>query len=197
MIGKVFGIICVISCFFGCLSGNIAEVNHSVLDGASAAVELTVGLIGIMGLWGGIMRVAQVTGATKKAAVLFTPLLKILFPDACKKKNGVNELTAALTANLLGLGNAATPLAIKAMEKLQENNENKDTATTDMVMFTVLGTVPLSVFPSTLIAIRQTAGSANAFEIIVPVFVCSLVCNVFAVVVVKALSVFISGGSKK
>lgn len=187
MIGKLFGYICVISCFFGCLTGNMSNVSSAIFEGVSSAVELTLGLIGVMGLWGGIMNVAQTVGVTDSIASIFAPLIKVLFPDAYKKKNGINEIAAVITANLIGLGNAVTPLALRVMKKLQENNTEKERASDDMVMFTVLGTVPLNIFPTTLIAIRQISGSVNAFDVIVPIILCSLFCNVFAVTVVMCI----------
>ena len=131
------------------------------------------------------MRVAQVSGIIDKFASLMSPVLKFLFPDAYKKKNGLGEIAASISANIFGIGNAATPLAICAMEKLQENNEKKDVATNDMIMFAVLGTASFDIFPTTLIALRRAADSQNPFEIIVPVWICSFLTAVFAVLLVK------------
>jgi len=113
------------------------------------------------------------------------PLLRFLFPDACKKQNGIGEIAASVSANVFGIGNAATPLAIKAMEKMQENNPDKTTATDDMIMFTVLGTASFDFFPTTLIALRKAADSQAPFEVIVPVWICSLLTAAFAVLLVK------------
>lgn len=194
MIGKIFGAICIISCFFGALSGNLSDMSAAVLDGASNAVELTISLVGTMCLWNGIMRVAQSSGAVDKLAKLMSPVLKFLFPDASEKKNGLGEIAASMSANILGIGNAATPLAVKAMGKLQENNPDKDVATPDMIMFTVLGTACFSLFPTTLIALRRAAGSANPFEIIAPVWICSFLSSAFAVILTK---IFCSAKKKR
>ncbi|MBE6718419.1 MAG: hypothetical protein E7574_04095 [Ruminococcaceae bacterium] len=185
MIGKICGIICVISFIFGCFTGNLSQLSSAVVDGASNAVTLTITLMGMMCLWSGIMRVAQVSGIIDKFASLMSPVLKFLFPDAYKKKNGLGEIAASISANIFGIGNAATPLAICAMEKLQENNEKKDVATNDMIMFAVLGTASFDIFPTTLIALRRAADSQNPFEIIVPVWICSFLTAVFAVLLVK------------
>ena len=185
MIGKICGIICVISFIFGCFTGNLSQLSSAVVDGASNAVTLTITLMGMMCLWSGIMRVAQVSGIIDKFASLMSPVLKFLFPDAYKKKNGLGEIAASISANIFGIGNAATPLAICAMEKLQENNAQKDVATNDMIMFAVLGTASFDIFPTTLIALRRAADSQNPFEIIVPVWICSFLTAVFAVLLVK------------
>ena len=185
MIGKICGIICVISFIFGCFTGNLSQLSSAVVDGASNAVTLTITLMGMMCLWSGIMRVAQVSGIIDKFASLMSPVLKFLFPDAYKKKNGLGEIAASISANIFGIGNAATPLSICAMEKLQENNAQKDVATNDMIMFAVLGTASFDIFPTTLIALRRAADSQNPFEIIVPVWICSFLTAVFAVLLVK------------
>lgn len=185
MIGKICGFICVISFIFGCVTGNIGQMGEGIIDGAAGAVELTLSLVGMMCLWSGIMRVASSCGFINGFARLMSPLLKRLFPESYKSGNGLGEIAAAITANVFGIGNAATPLAIKAMEKLQENNIDKSRASDDMIMFTVLGTASVDIFPTTLIALRRAADSGDPFEIVVPVWICSILTATFAVLAVK------------
>lgn len=188
MIGKVFGVICLISFLFALFTGNISALGNAALDGASGAVSLTFSLMGMMCLWGGIMRVAEKCGVIDRLSKLMSPLLRFLFPDAHKKGKGLGEVSASISANIFGIGNAATPLAIRAMEALQENNEDKNTASDDMIMFTVLGTASLDILPTTLIALRRSAESADPFEIIVPVWICSFLSSCLAVLLVKGFS---------
>ncbi len=185
VIGKIFGILCVISFGFGLYSDNLDKIGNAVVESAGGAVELTVSLVGIMCLWNGIMSVAKESGFIDRMARIMSPILKFLFPDSYKKKNGIGEIAASISANIFGIGNAATPLALKAMEKMQENNSDKTKATDDMIMFTVLGTASFDFFPTTLIALRKAANSANPFEIIVPVWICSFFTALFAVLLVK------------
>lgn len=185
MIGKICGLICVLSFIFGLVNGNVGQMSEAIFDGASSAVSLTVSLIGTMCLWNGIMRVASASGLIEKFSKVMSPLLKFLFPDAYRKKNGIGEIAVSISANIFGIGNAATPLAIKAMEKLQQNNIDKAIASNDMVMFTVLGTASLDLFPTTLIALRQTAGSIDALEVVVPIWICSFVTAVLGIILVK------------
>jgi spore maturation protein A len=185
MIGKICGLICVLSFIFGLVNGNVGQMSEAIFDGASSAVSLTVSLIGTMCLWNGIMRVASASGLIEKFSKVMSPLLKFLFPDAYCKKNGLGEIAVSISANIFGIGNAATPLAIKAMEKLQQNNVDKAIASNDMVMFTVLGTASLDLFPTTLIALRQTAGSIDALEVVVPIWICSFVTAVLGIILVK------------
>ena len=114
MIGKICGLICLASFLFGCAGGRLEQMSRGVIESASSAVELTLSLMGGMCLWNGIMNVADRCGAVKKMASVMLPILKLLFPDACKKQNGVGEIASSLCANLFGLGNAATPLAINS-----------------------------------------------------------------------------------
>ncbi len=185
MIGKICGLICVLSFIFGLVTGNVGQMNEAIFEGASNAVSLTVSLIGTMCLWNGIMRVASASGLIERFSRVMAPLLKFLFPDAYRKNNGLGEIAVSISANVFGIGNAATPLAIKAMERLQQNNNNKTVASNDMVMFTVLGTASLDLFPTTLIALRQTAGSVNAVEVVVPIWICSFVTAALGVILVK------------
>ena len=185
MIGKICGLICVLSIIFGLVTGNVGQMSEAIFDGASSAVSLTISLIGTMCLWNGIMRVASASGLIERFSKIMAPLLKFLFPDAYRKNNGLGEIAVSISANIFGIGNAATPLAIKAMERLQQNNDNKTVASNDMVMFTVLGTASLDLFPTTLIALRQTAGSANAVEVVVPIWICSFVTAALGVILVK------------
>lgn len=184
MIGKIFAVLCIISAMFGAFSGNMYEVSTAALDGAGKAVTLTLGLCGAMALWGGVMRILEVKGAVRKFSVIFRPLLRILFPDACKKDNGVEEISATFAANMLGIGNAATPLAIRAMKKLDENRlyegRGEDKASDDMVTFSVMNIAAFSLLPTTLLAMRTASGSADPFSVIPAVWICSGVSCAFA-----------------
>lgn len=185
MLGKICGLICVLSFVFGVINGNVGQMSEAIFEGASSAVSLILSLIGTMCLWNGIMSVASASGIIEKFSKVMAPVLKFLFPDAYIKNNGLGEIAVSISANIFGIGNAATPLAIKAMEKLQQNNVDKTIASNDMVMFTVMGTAALDLFPTTLIALRQTAGSVDALEIVVPIWICSFVTAALGVILVK------------
>lgn len=186
MIGRICGFICVISFIFGIATGNVQQMGNAVIDGAGQAVTLTVSLLGTMCLWNGIMRVALAGGVVGWISKMLSPLLRVLYSDAYEKKNGLGEIAASMSANIFGIGNAATPLALNAMKKLSENNGGSDIASDDMIMFTVLGTASLDIFPTTLIALRKSAGSLNPFEIIVPIWICSTITAMVAVILTKA-----------
>lgn len=190
MIGRIFGILCIISFIFAIFSGNMQSLSTAVIDGAQNAVTLTISLLGMMCLWCGIMNVLKTIGAIDGLAKLLSPVLKFLFPTAYKTGNGAGEIAAAVSANFLGIGNAATPLAIKAMESMAKDNKDSNTASDDMIVFTVLGTSSIDFFPATLIALRRAAESSNPFEIIVPVWIVSTSCAVFGILIAKGLCVW-------
>lgn len=185
MLGKIFGVLCLVSFIFAAFSGKMSLLSAAVIDGAQGAVTLTISLLGMMCLWCGVMNVFKSIGLINKLAKLLSPILKFLFPTAYRTGNGAGEIAAAVSANFLGIGNAATPLAIKAMEAMAKDNRESDKASDDMVVFTVLGTASIDFFPATLIALRRAADSANPFEIIVPVWIVSTSCAIVAVLFAK------------
>ena len=182
MLGKMFGIITIISLIGGIALGNGEALSNSILDGASGAVTLTISLCGIMSLWCGIMKVLERAGIIQKLASLLSPLLRIFFPDAYRNNIGIGEISANISANLLGIGNAATPFALLAMKKLQSINPDKTSASSDMITLAVLNTASLNIIPTTIIALRRAAGSQTPYSIIPPILICSLSCSALALI---------------
>jgi len=197
ILGKIFSIISIISFVFAIFTGNLSQLAGAILDGASKAVTLTIALIGVMGLWSGVMRVLEDIGVCRMLSKIISPILKFIFPETCKNGIATEEIAANISANMLGLGNAATPMGIKAMEAMSKANKESDTASNDMVTFVVMNTCAISLMPTTLIALRRAAGSTNPFEILVPVWICSSVCTVVAIFFAKAFSVFSRTGDKR
>lgn len=176
MMEKCFFVLVSISIIFAVSTGNLQAVSNAVVDGASKAISLVLSLAGAMCLWSGIMEVLREAGAVQKLSRILSPVLRRIFPKTWESGQGSEEICAALSANILGIGNAATPLALSAMEKMQAANPNKERATDDMVTFAVLGASSLDLLPTTLIALRRTAGSGAPYKIILPVWICSFVC---------------------
>lgn len=188
MLGKVFGVLVAVSFVFGAASGRMDNVAAAATAGAYEAVELSVHLLGAMCLWSGAARVLDKAGFTKFLEKLISPLLRIVYPDSFEKKNGIKECAACISANFLGLGNAALPLGISAVKKFSENSPLEEgKAGNDTVMFAVLATTPFQLLPVTLAAMREAAGSAAPYEILLPVWICEILTTVFAVVLCKIL----------
>lgn len=188
MISRVFGVICIVAVVSGIANGRISEVSCAVFDGASGAVELTVSLVGIMCLWCGIMNVLRKAGAMKKLARLISPLIRVFFPEAYRSGIGCEEISANISANLIGIGNAATPLALKAMEKLQSINPTPDRASGDMITLAVLNTSSVSLLPTTIIALRRAAGSVEPYSVIFPIWICSAASSLLALTLTRLLA---------
>lgn len=144
----------------------LREVTNSAIDYSKTAVTIALGLIGIMALWLGIMRIADKSGMIKIIASIVKPITKFLFPSVPSDHPAIGAIVMNISANMLGLGNAATPFGIKAMEELNTLNKTKDTATNAMCMFLAVNTAGLTLIPATAIAIRAAAGSADPAIII-------------------------------
>lgn len=189
MLGKVFSIVVIISFIFAGISGNMDKICDAAISGAVEAVNLSISLLGIMCLWNGVIKVLDTVGFTKVIAKIISPFLRIIFPVASRKNIALGDISASFSANLLGLGNAALPLGIRGISTLsQEGLPRDETANDDMVMFSVLNTTPLQLFPASLIALRNAHMSSNPGEILLPVWICSVATTVFAVIICKMLA---------
>ncbi len=193
MVIRISGLLIFLSVVFSVVEGNISAVSEAAINGCNRAVSVTFSLMGLICLWSGIMSVAKDGGVLRFAAKLCSPILKLVFPKAAKEERGISEIAAACVANMLGIGNACTPLAINAMKALSDQS---GTASDDMVTFTVLGTAFPCLIPTTVIALRQASGSSSPTDIIVPVWICSLILSIFAVITCKALSSCFKKGKK-
>ncbi len=155
--------------------------NEGILKIADTAVELALGLIGVMTLWLGIMKIAEVAGIVTSLAKLVKPIMVRLFPEVPPEHPAMGAMVMNMTANFLGLSNAATPMGLKAMEELNKLNPHAGVATNAMCMFLTINTTAITLIPATVIAIRLTMGSPNPADIIVPTIIAtaiSLVCGV-------------------
>ncbi len=189
MIGIVFAVLVISSFMCAGICGNMAEVGNAVISGAEDAVKLSFSMLGVMCLWNGVIRVLDKAGFTKILAKIIAPILRIIYPSAYKNGCAINEISADYSANLLGLGNAALPLGIRAMNGLKKQGlPCKDTANDDMIVFSVLNTAPIQLIPATLIAMRTAHGSTDSSAIIAPVWICSVLITAFGVILCKLFS---------
>lgn len=168
-------------------TGTIQGVTDSVVSSAKTAVEISIGLIGIMSFWLGLMKVAEKAGLVQLLGKALRPLMRLLFPEIPENHPANGSIVANIAANFLGLGNAATPLGIKAMQELQDLNENKDEATDAMVLFLAINTSSVTLVSSSVLAYRAAANSANVSEIIAPTIVATLISTTVAIISCKML----------
>ena len=152
----------------------MAALSAAALQGCSNAVQLVISLAGMLCLWCGVMNIASKAGLTERLARLFRPLTRRLFPQLDPEGDAMQAICMNLSANLLGLGNAATPFGLAAMRALQKQNPTPDTASDEMLLFVVLNTASLQLLPTTCAALRQQAGSAAPMEILPAVWLTSL-----------------------
>ena len=174
MLNYVWGGMVLVSLIVAIFAGNTEAVTGGALDGAKAAVETCIGLLGSMCLWTGLAQIARDSGLVGIFAKLMKPVTKILFPKLKQDSPALRAIVLNMVANLLGMGNAATPLGISAMKELDRLNRHKASASDEMCMFVVINTASIQLIPSTVIALRQMYGSAAPSEIIVPVWICSI-----------------------
>ncbi|NLK07822.1 MAG: hypothetical protein GX316_03860 [Firmicutes bacterium] len=160
-----------------------AEVTAAVLAASQDGITLVIGLAGLMAFWAGLMEIAEASGLTKVLAGLLRPITSRLFPDIPPDHEAMGAIILSMAANILGIGNAATPLGIRAMEKLEELNNNPGTATDSMCTFVAITTSSLTIIPVTVIGMRLAAGSAAPADIIPPTLIATGASTLAAVII--------------
>jgi spore maturation protein A len=168
-------------------NGTVDGVTRGAMEAASSAVQVALGLVGVMTLWLGMMRVAEAAGLVSLLGRALRPLLRLLFPEVPAGHPAAGAIVVATAANMLGLNNAATPLGIKAMEELQTLNADKDVATNPMVTFLAMTTSGVQLIPATMIGVLAAAGSQQPTAIIAPSIIATFVGTVAAVAAAKIL----------
>ena len=168
----------------GIFTGNIDAVTEAAINMAKAAVEIAIGLIGIMALWLGTMKIAEESGLIRIIARALRPITIRLFPDVPEDHPAIGSIVLNMAANILGLGNAATPLGLKAMEELQELNPNKDTATNAMCTFLAINTSSVQfILPATVVALMGVVSN----QIFITTILATGLSTVAAIIAVKSL----------
>lgn len=174
MLNTIWPIFILLSFSYAIFSGNLEQLNSSIFQSTNDAIKLSIELLGTICLWNGIMQVASKTSIIDKLTNLLRPIIKLLFPEMRKNKQIQKEISMNMIANILGLGNAATPLGLKAMKSMQEENIEKNTLSNSMLVFIVLNTASIQIIPTTVIAIRNSLGSTNPTKIVFPVWIATI-----------------------
>ncbi|WML30820.1 nucleoside recognition domain-containing protein [Neobacillus sp. OS1-32] len=173
----------IIGIIFALVNGTMDEVNKAVFDGAKEAVTICIGLISVLVFWLGMMRIAQESGLLEKLSRLFRPLVKKIFPEVPENHPAMGYMLSNMISNMFGLGNAATPLGIKAMEELKKLNDGKNSASRSMVTFLAMNTASITLIPTTVIAIRINYHSASPTEIVVPTIITTVLSAIGAILI--------------
>ena len=167
----IFFILIAVSLVIAVFNNTLGNVTNAMLSACDLAVKVAFSLIGIMAFWLGIVRIAEKAGLVKFIAKILEPIAKILFKDVKKDSEAIGDIALSVSANALGLTNAATPIGLKVMKELQEANPNKDSATDGMCMFLGMNTAGFQIIPATVIAVLVGAGAKNPTEIILPALI--------------------------
>lgn len=187
MLSKTFACMIIISFVSAVSTGNLENVSSEFARSLSDAVTLCVSLLGMMCFWSGFMNVLRDSGVLKFVTRFLKPVIRLIFGKYASENENLENLSASVSANFLGLGNAALPFGIKAVKGLEKNN-NSSKASDAAILFAVLNTVPFQLIPSTLIAMRTNYGSQNPFDVVPYIWLCSALITVFAIMICKIFS---------
>lgn len=178
----IFFLLIFVSLIAGIVNHRLSDVVNAMLTSCNTAVEIAFSLIGIMAFWLGIMRIAEKSGLVQLISKLLYPITRFLFKDIKKDSPTTGDITMSIAANALGLTNAATPIGLKVMKELQEDNPNKDKATDSMCMFLGMNTAGFQIIPATVIAILVGVGAKNPTEIILPTLIVTTLSFIVAII---------------
>jgi spore maturation protein A len=183
----VFVLLFVAAAIAGAVRGDLKSVEEGAFKGAADAVTLAIGLVGVMALWLGLLKIAEKAGLVEKLARAARPIFRPLFPGVPEGHPALSAMLLNIAANILGLGNAATPFGIKAMEELEKLNPNPGTATNAQALFLAINTASLQLVPTTVIALRASAHSTDPAGILLPTLASTLCALTVAIAVAKLL----------
>ena len=187
MINYIWFVMIFLGLIVGIFTGNGEGISNAIIGSIDSTVSFIIGLVGLMCFWCGVMKVAEKSGFTEKLAKLMKPILKLIFKESAKDEKSLGAIVMNITANMMGLGNAATPFGIKAMEEMDRLNNEKGRASNDMALFLVLNAACIQLVPSTVLSIRAAAGSTNPGVIILPAIISTGTAAIVGVICCKIL----------
>lgn len=176
----------VLSVVFGMLNGRMEAVSAAALAGAGSAIQLCLSMAGVLCLWSGVMEIMNRCGMSARLARAFRPLLRMLLPNACRDNETLSAVSANVSANLLGLGNAATPLGIQAARRMARGQEG--VASDELCLLVVLNTASIQIIPATIASVRAAAGAAAPFDILPAVWLSSVLSVTAGLTAAKTLA---------
>lgn len=185
MLNKIWCFFILISIFFGIISGNIEAVNNSIFSSIENTMTLIIKMIGGMCFWSGIMEIAMHTSLQEKLKNFIKPINNFIFSKLDKNSVAYENITMNMATNMLGLGSAATPLGLKAVEELEKMNNSKDKLSDEEIMFIAINTASLEIMPTSIITIRSSLGSSAPGSIILGVWFSSLITFISIIVITK------------
>ena len=190
MMNYIFSFIILISVGFGLFAGTSQDITNAFLNESVEAINLFLVILGGLCFWGGIMEIAQKSHLTDKISKIISPFIDRLFINLKNNKKAKEAISMNISANLLGLGNAAIPFGIAAMEEIKKCSLDKNIASNDMIMMIILNSASIQLIPSNIAMLRLNAGSNNPFDIILAVWIVSILSLISGIISVKIFSYF-------
>lgn len=189
MLNYLWGAMIIIGIVYGAFNGTMSNITAAALNSAKEAVELCITMVGIMGVWVGLMRIAEVSGIIKAATNKIKPFIDFMFPNIPKDHKAREYITTNIIANILGLGWAATPAGLMAMKSLKELNHNSEIASIEMCTFLIINISSLQLIPINIIAYRSQYGSVNPTIITAPTIIATTISTLIGIIYAKSMAV--------
>ncbi len=188
MVNKIWGCFIVIGVVVCLFTGKVDVLNNEILESTKSSLDMIIKIFPVMALWLGIMNIATESGLLNQLSNALSPILRKLFPEIPKGHESLSLIASNITANMFGLGNAATPFGLKAMKSLQSLNDQKDTASRSMITFLVLNTSGVTIIPTTIISLRMMYGSKNPTEIVFACILATLISTIGGLIIDRILA---------
>ena len=182
MLNTIWSFFIIISIAYGIFSGRVENINDAIFSSTENSVKIIITLFCTMCLWSGIMNIASNISLMDKLCKVIEPIVNYLFPEYKKSKTIKKQISMNIIANLLGMGNAATPLGLEAIKNMQKENKNKSKLSKPMMLFILINTASIQLIPTTILAVRKSVNSSNPSDIIIPVWIssiCAVMCGIF------------------
>ena len=188
MVNRLWSYFIIVGILFGIIAGNSLNINETILESATNSLEVFIQIFPVIALWLGIMNIATNSGLLNMLSKILSKALHPLFPDIPKNHISIGYMSSNIIANMFGLGSAATPFGLKAMNSLQELNDNKKIASKSMLTFTALNTSAITIIPTTLIALRMMYGSIDPTKTVIVTLISTIVSTIFSLLLDKLLA---------
>ena len=182
---KIWSGMIIIAIVLSIVQGNLQELISALMTSTQSAIETVLDMMGMLCMWSGFMKIAEESGIVKSVSKKITPIVKFIFPELPSDNEATGHIAMNMTANLLGLGNIATPMGLKAMEKLELYNDNKSRLSNSMMMFIILNTASIQLIPTSVIALRASYNSTNPADIVLPIIIASFGSVIAGIILVK------------
>lgn len=182
MINYIFGLFLIIGIIYSFLTGSTSNVNEIIITSGSKAIDMIIKMIPLLCLWLGIMKIAAASGLLRKFSIIISKIIHPLFPELKSNSDAISYIASNIAMNMLGLGNAATPFGLKAIECMQKENKQKDTATRSMITFLVINTASVTIIPTTVISLRSLNHSKDPTEIVLACIIATILSCACALV---------------